>query len=83
MRRVLNHAHHVRNLNRAFLGDDKLNRRLVGVFGSIGIEVIVKQNRNFTGQAASVCRLLRNDRVVFKKLLIELNAGFEIVKRAA
>ena len=46
MRRPLHQRHHIGHLDRSLLGNHKLDRSLVGVFGTIRIKVVVKHNRD-------------------------------------
>ncbi|MCY1228027.1 hypothetical protein D9M72_403200 [compost metagenome] len=83
MRRLVDQAHHVGNHHRALFGDHEGNVGVVLVAGAIGVEVVIEQDRDFTGQHARICGLLGHDRLVLLQVLEILEGRAEVVERAA
>ena len=83
MRAVFDQAHDIRNRNRALGRNDKGNIGLVFVFRTIGIEIVIKQDRNFTRQNTCIGGLFWHNRIVCFQLFEKLDPRREIVKGTA
>src|SRR5207237_2583418 len=56
----------------------ELKTALLGVFGTIGVEVVVEQDRYLARDDTRIRCLLRHDRVVLAQLLEEVDGGLKI-----
>ena len=80
IRRTFHKAHDVRNNNGALGRDDKYDIRLVFILAAIGIEIIIKQDRDFTGKHSTIRGLLGNDRAILGQFFEIIYIGVKVIE---
>ncbi len=68
VRSALHEPHHVREYDRALLGNHEADGSLVGVLAAVGVEIIVEEDGDLSRDHPRVRGLLRHDRLVLGEL---------------